>query len=71
MDGSSIPKATWAAQTYTFTGPLTGNTTIKGYQVLNGTTMLFGELITNFTPANNGDTLTITPSFQLGNGTPA
>lgn len=39
--------------------------------MLNGTTMLWGELITNFTPANNGDTLTITPSFQLGNGTPA
>lgn len=71
LDGSSIPKATWSAQTFTFTGPLTGNATIKGYQVLNGTTMLWGELITNFTPANNGDTLTITPSFQLGNGTPA
>ena len=71
LDGSSIPKATWAAQTFTFTGPLTGNATIKGYQVLSGTTMLWGELITNFTPANNGDTLTITPSFQLGNGTPA
>lgn len=71
LDGSNIPKATWGAQVFTFTGALTGNPTIKGYQVLVGTVMMWAELITNFTPANNGDTLTITPSFQMGNGTPA
>lgn len=66
-----IPEAVWGAQTFTFTGALTTNPTIKGYQVLSGTTLLFEELITNFTPANNGDTLTLTPKFQAGNGTPA
>jgi hypothetical protein len=66
-----IPEAVWGAQTFTFTGALTTNPTIKGYQVLAGTTLLFEELITNFTPANNGDTLTLTPKFQAGNGAPA
>ena len=66
-----IPEAVWGAQVFTFTGALTTSPTIKGYQVLSGTTLLFEELITNFTPANNGDTLTLTPKFQAGNGTPA
>ena len=66
-----IPEAVWAAQDFVFTGPLTGNPTIKGYQVLAGTTLLWEELIANFTPANNGDHITITPKFQAGNGTPA
>lgn len=66
-----IPEAVWAAQTWTFTGALTGNAIIRGYQVLSGTTVLFEETFgTPFTPANNGDQLTLTPKFQLGNGTP-
>ncbi len=66
-----IPEASWTAQTWTFTGALTTNPTIKGYQVLNGTTLLFEETFgTPFTPANNGDALTLTPKFQIGNGTP-
>lgn len=67
-----IPEAVWAAQTWTFTGALTASETIRGYQILAGTTLLFEETLgTPFTPANNGDQIIITPKFQLGNGTPA
>lgn len=70
-DGNGIPVATWAAQTWTFTGALTSGATIRGYQVLAGTTLLFEETFgTPFTPANNGDQMTFTPKFALGNGTP-
>lgn len=70
-NGSGVPVATWAAQSFAFTGALTGATAIKGYQVTQGTTLLFEEtLATPYTPALNGDTLIITPSFVLGNGTP-
>lgn len=68
---TGIPVATWAAQTWTFTGALTSGATIRGYQVLAGTTLLFEETFgTPFTPANNGDQITFTPKFALGNGTP-
>ena len=66
-----IPQVAWAAQTFTFTGALTTNTTIKGYSILdNSGTVIVEELTTNFTPANNGDTYVVTPIIQLGNGTP-
>ena len=69
---AGIPEAVWSAQTWTFTGALTTNPMIKGYQVLAGTTLLFEEtLAAPFQPANNGDQIVITPKFQLGNGTPA
>jgi hypothetical protein len=71
---SGIPEATWALQTWTFTGPLTNavNKTIKGYQILSGTTLLYEEVLDQpFTPNYNGDQISITPKFQLGNGTPA
>ena len=68
---AGIPEAVWGSQTWTFTGALSGSATIRGYQVMNGTTLLWEETLgTPFTPANNGDQLTITPKFQLGNGTP-
>lgn len=70
---SSIPQVAWPQVTWTFTGALTGNATIKGYQILDATNnkVLVEELTTNFTPANNGDNYSITPTIQLGNGTPA
>jgi hypothetical protein len=80
LNGSNIPLCTWGIQTWTFTGALTNatNKTIKGYQVLSGTTLLFEDLLRDgadaaitFTPANNGDVLNITPKYLLGNGTPA
>jgi hypothetical protein len=71
---SGIPQAAYAAQTFTFTGALTTNTTIYGYYVMNagGTILLWSELLgSTFTPANNGDSVTITPQFQMTHGTPA
>lgn len=65
---------TTAAQTFTFTGPLTTNTTVYGYYVTNAaeTKVLWAQLFdTPFTPTNNGDNIVITPKLQLGNGTPA
>jgi hypothetical protein len=72
LSADFIPEASWSSLVWTFTGPLSGNPSITGYQVLHGTTLLFEEtLATAFTPANNGDQLTITTKFKLGNGTPA
>jgi len=56
---------TYTAQTWTFGGACT---TIKGYAVVGHTSgvLYWEELLTvPFTPANNGDSLTITPRFQL------
>ena len=82
-EGGSAPAATvssvggilqvaWPQQTFTFTGALTGNATIKGYQIVKGTTILHTEeLTTNFQPTTNGDTYKVTPIIQIGNGTVA
>lgn len=71
LSADNIPEASWTSRVWTFTGPLTANPSIVGYQVLSGTTLLFAEtLVTPFTPSNNGDQLTITVKFKLGNGTP-
>lgn len=65
-----IPVATWTAQAFIFTGVITAGA-ITGYQVVTGTTLLFEETFAStYTPLVNNDTLTITPSFVLGNGTP-
>lgn len=66
-----IPTAAYAAQTFTFTGPLTTNTTVYGYAVLRGTTLKWAErLAAPVTPANNNDTITVTPRKQQSTGTP-
>lgn len=71
LNGSNIPQAVWAQQTFTFTGPLTNaNKIIQGYQMLAGTTVLFEELLTTPVTPAAGVTLNITPTFVLGNGTP-
>jgi hypothetical protein len=69
---SSIPQVAWPTVTWTFTGALTSGATIKGYQILDATNskLIVEELTTNFTPANNGDTYSVTPVIQAGNGTP-
>lgn len=68
---SLIPTATWGNLTWTFTGSLTNNVSITGYQVLAGTTLLWEEFFaTPFQPLLNGDEFSIIPRFQLGNGTP-
>lgn len=56
------------AQVWTFTGALTTNATIFGYFLVSasGGILLWAELAAaSFTPATNGDTLTITPAIQL------
>jgi hypothetical protein len=65
--------AVYAQQTFTFTGPLSGNPTIYGYYVVDAdNNLIYAELLTApFTPANNGDNIKITPKFQLSKGTPA
>lgn len=67
--------AVYAQQTFTFTGPLTGNPTIYGYYILDnngsGEVMWAEKFGTPFTPANNGDTIKITPKVQLSKGTPS
>jgi len=67
--------AVFAEQTWTFTGPLTGNPTIYGYYIVdnNGSGVLVWaeRLAANFTPSQNGDLLKITPKFQMSKGTPA
>lgn len=71
VDGNGIPTATWSTQTWTFTGALTTNPTIYGYQVKSGTTLIWAGSLTNpFTPGDNGDQVLVTPTFKLGNGTP-
>jgi hypothetical protein len=68
-----IVQVAWPEQTFTFTGALTTNTTICGAQIVNATDsiLIAEEVLTNFTPANNGDTYKVTPVIKLGNGTPA
>lgn len=65
--GSTSPTtATYAQQTWTFTGPLTTNATIYGYfvrQVTSGT-LMWVEQTTNFVPTNNGDQYLLTPSIN-------
>lgn len=70
---NSPPDAIYAQQTYTFIGALDSpNTTIYGYYMVDadGTVLWAEKLTAPFTPANNGDTLKITPKFQMSSGTP-
>ena len=68
---SNIATATYAQQTYTFTGALTDNATVYGYYCVDDDNdVIFSGLLSSpFTPANNGDSILITPKFQLSKGT--
>lgn len=57
--------ASYAQQTWTFTGALTGTTTIYGYYVTRHTTddLMFAEAGPSFAPANNNDTYKVTPGI--------
>lgn len=63
--GTSPCEASYAQQTWTFTGPLTTNGTIFGYFVTQTTSgiLMYSEATTNFTPTNNGDQYLVTPKF--------
>lgn len=71
--GNNPRDATYAEQTFTFTGALTTNTTIYGYYIVDADNVILNaELLgTPFTPANNGDNIVITPKIALSHGTPA
>lgn len=57
--------AAYPQQTTTFTGPLTGNTTIYGYFVTRATSndLVLAETFTSFTPTTSGDNIKITPQI--------
>lgn len=57
--------ATYTALVWTFTGALNGNATIYGYYVTRASTgdLVFAESFSAFTPATNGDNLTINPQI--------
>jgi hypothetical protein len=66
--------AVYAEQTFTFTGAIGGSGIVYGYYLEDndGSTgvVVFAELLgTPFTPAQNGDTLKITPKVQMSQGT--
>jgi hypothetical protein len=68
---AGVPLIEWEDVVWTFTGALTNavNKTIKGVMLLRGATIIAEQLLpgTGYTPANNGDKLTISPRFMLGN----
>lgn len=67
-NGSGQAESAYAAQTFTFTGSLTTNTTVYGYflvQASSGTIVAAEKLASSFTPSQNGDALTITPKMQV------
>lgn len=57
--------ASYAQQTWTFTGPLTTNPTVYGYYVVQVTsgTLIWAEAFSSFTPQNNGDQILLTPKI--------
>lgn len=64
---SGTTTASYAEQTYTFTGALTTNPDIYGYRVksASGGILLWAERASViFTPANNGDTYKVTPKLE-------
>ena len=68
-----LAQVAYANQVFTFTGALTTNGTIYGYYVTNAaaTILIWSELLgSTFTPANNGDSVTISPLFKMSYGTP-
>lgn len=65
VNGGAPSEASYAQQTWTFTGALTTNATIYGYFVIRATDvdLVLAETFTSFTPANNGDQILLTPKI--------
>ena len=67
-NGSGEAEATYAAQTFTFTGTIGGSGIVYGYyyiQTTSGALMGCEKLASAFTPTVNGDAFTFTPTLQL------
>lgn len=71
--GNDPSDATYAIQTWTFTGALTTNPTIYGWYLVDsdGVLVTAERLGASNTPAVNGDNASVTFLFQLSSGTPA
>jgi len=67
VTGGSPTFAAYAQQTFAFTGPLTTNTIIYGYfvvQATSGVLMWAERAAATFTPNNNGDEYRVTPRIE-------
>jgi hypothetical protein len=67
-----IVEGVYADQTFTFTGPLTTNTDVYGYYVVDAdNSLVWAEKRgATFTPTESGDNLTVRPKIQMSKGTP-
>lgn len=70
---SDIVQAAYAQQLFTFSGPLTTNTTIYGAYIVDadGVLICAEKAPAEYTPATDGDLYAVTPVFQVSKGTPA
>ena len=66
-DGAAQAQATYPLQTFTFTGPLTGNPTAYGYYIVDADNVL--QCAERFdapvTPVANGNYVSVTPVYKL------
>lgn len=72
ITGGSPTSAAQPAQVFTFTGTLTTNPAVLGYFSTNASGALAGPveaLAASFTPANNGDTVSVTPTITFASTT--
>jgi hypothetical protein len=69
VSNPGIPQVAWAEQTWTFT--TTQANPIQGYQIITNTNVVVcEELLGSAVTAGTSVTLKITPTIQLGNGSP-
>lgn len=67
-NASNEAEATYAAQTFTFTGTVGGTGIVYGYyyvQQSSGLLIAIERFASAFTPTNSGDAVTFTPTLQL------
>lgn len=65
ISGTAPTTASYAQQTYTFTGALTTNAVVYGYYAVRATTgdLVLAESFASFTPSSNGDAILLTPQI--------
>ncbi len=63
----SPTSSAYPASTFTFTGAIGGTGIVYGYYITNAAgKLIYAELLAaSFTPANNGDTVVVTPTITL------
>lgn len=68
-----ISQVSYETQNFAFTGPLTTNTTIYGYYIVDadGVLLVAEVAAAPFAPVVVGDSVGITPVHKLSKGTPA